>query len=126
MPFNLSVFAGKLIGIAGLVAIIGGIILAQQLKINAQARTIAEQRVQVLTLKVANDQFSATLDQLTRDLAAFEKRAAGAEAENKRLLSAAAAKLQATMKRLTDAATSQDNQPVTPALRSALGVVRGQ
>jgi hypothetical protein len=126
MPFNLSALAGKLIGMAAAAAIVGGIILVQHLKINAQARTIAEQRVQVLTLKLANDHFAVTLDQLTRDLSAFEKRAAVAEAEKIRRETAANAKLHATIRRLTDAATPQDNQPVTPALRSALGVVRRQ
>jgi len=126
MPFNLSALAGKLIGIAVLVAIVGGILLAQHLKINAQARVIAEQRVQVLTLKVANDHFSATLDQLTRDLSEFEKRAAVAEADKKRVEAVAATKLQATIKRLSDNATPDDNARVTPALGDALRSVRGQ
>ena len=126
MPFNLSALAGKLIGIAVLVAVVGGILLAQHLKINAQARVIAEQRVQVLTLKVANDHFSATLDQLTRDLSAFEKRAAVAEADKKRVEAVAATKLQATIKRLSDNATPDDNARVTPALGDALRSVRGQ
>jgi len=126
MPFNLSALAGKLIGVAVLVAVVGGIILAQHMKINTQARVIAEQRVQVLTLKVANDHFSATLDQLTRDLSAFERRAAVAEAEKKRGEATAASKLQATIKRLTANATPDDNARVSPALRDALGSVRGQ
>ena len=126
MPFNLSALAGKLIGIAVIVAVVGGILLAQHLKINAQARVIAEQRVQVLTLKVANDHFSATLDQLTRDLSEFEKRAAVAEADKKRVEAVAATKLQATIKRLSDNATPDDNARVTPALGDALRSVRGQ
>jgi len=126
MPFNLSALAGKLIGVAVLVAVVGGIILAQHMKINTQARVIAEQRVQVLTLKVANDHFSATLDQLTRDLSAFEKRAAVAEADKKRGEATAATKLQVTIKRLTANATPDDNARVSPALRDALGSVRGQ
>lgn len=126
MPFNLSALAGKLIGIAVLVAIVGGILLAQHLKISAQARVIAEQRVQVLTLKVANDHFSATLDQLTRDLSEFEKRAAVAEAKAAEAKASVIAKTETIVRRITAHATPQDNQPVTPALGDALRSVRGQ
>jgi hypothetical protein len=124
--FGLSGLVSKLIGLAAVVAVIGGIILAQHLKINAQARTIAELRLSTMLLKNANTDQAETIDKITRDKAAFEKRAAVAEAEKKRLTTAADTRLKATIKRLTDAATVQDNQPASPALRAALGVVRGK
>lgn len=126
MPFNLSAIAYKLIGIAVVVAIVGGIILAQHLKINSQARTIAEQRVQVVTLKATNDHQFELIDQLTQDKAAFEKRAAVAEAAKRKAEVTANAKVAAALKRITEHATPQDNAPVFGALRDSLGIVRGQ
>ena len=123
MPFNLSALAGKLIGMAVVVAIVGGIILAQHVKINSQARMIAELRLSTMLLGNTNKDQAETIDKITADKAEFEKRAAVAEADKRRLETAATTKLQATIKRLTDAATVQDNQPVSPALRSALGSV---
>jgi hypothetical protein len=126
MMFGLSGLVTKLIGIAAVVVVIGGIILAQHFKINSQARTIAELRLSTMLLKNANTDQAETIDKITRDKAEFEKRAAVAEAEKKRLTMAADTRLKATIKRLTDNATPDDKARVTPAIGAALSIVRGK
>ena len=122
--FGLNAFAGKLIGFAVVAAIVGGIILVQHLRINSQARMIAELRLQTVTLQGANKDQKKTIDELTEDAAAFEKRADAAEAARAKAEASANARIKATIKRLTDAATPEDRAPVSPALRSALGSLR--
>jgi len=124
MPPFLFGIGGRLIGYAAIIVVVGGVILFQHLRINSQARTIAELRVQTLTLKVANDHQAETIDKLTRDKSEFEKRAAVAEAARKKAETSAAARIKAALKRLNDAATEQDRQPVSPALRDALEAAR--
>ena len=121
MPFNLSALAGKMIGIAVIVAIVGGIILVQHLRINTQARTIAELRLATVTLEKTNGDQADLILQLTDDKAASDKRAAAAEVAHKKAEATAAKRIQVILKRLNDAATEQDRQPAAPAIRSALG-----
>ena len=75
----LSGLAGKLIGLAAVVAIVGGIILVQYLRINSLRAENAELRVATVTLGKANEDQADLILQLTDDKAAFERRAADAE-----------------------------------------------
>lgn len=116
----------KVIGIGAVVLVVGGIILAQHTKINSQARTIAELRLDRLLLSNANKDQAEKIDKLTQDQADFAKRATTAEEAVATARATVITKTETIIKRITTDATPSDNQPVTPALRSALGVLREQ
>ena len=124
MPFGLSGLAGKLIGLAIVAAVIGGIILTQHLRINNLRADLAECRVGTVTLEKTNGDQADLILQLTDDKAVADKRAADAAVAHKKAEATAAKRIQAALKRLNDAATEQDRQPVSPALRGALGALK--
>lgn len=114
----------KLIGLGALVALVGGIILTQHLKINTQARTIAELRLaQMLDRNINKDQ-KETIDRLTLDHEDAVKRAVTAELTLEKTKAQITSTTEEAVKRITEHATPSDNQLVTPALRDALGSLR--
>ena len=119
-----SGLAGKLIGFAVLVAVVGGIILVQHLRINSLRVENAELQVATVTLGKANEDQAALIERLTQDQAAFARRAADAEKARAKTEATAAARVKAALKRLNDAATESDRQPVSPVLRDALGAIQ--
>lgn len=124
MPFGLSGLAAKLIGVAVLVASVGGIILVQHIRINTLTARNAEMHARMIELKAANDHQAEIIDVMSRDKDEFEKRAADAEKKAAETKATVITTTETIVKRITDHATPSDNQPVTPALRDALLSVR--
>lgn len=123
MPFNpFSAITSKIFGAIALALLVWAGV--QEFRIRGYRADLAECRSTALQCQVQNDHYADTLTAITRDAAAFEKRALAAEAAKRKADATANARLQAIIKRLTENATPQDNAPVSGALRDALGVVR--
>ena len=117
-----SVITSKIFGTAALVLLL--VVAAQQFELRGYRADLAECRLGTVTLEKTNDDQAELILQLTDEKAAFEKRAAAAEAARKKAETTANARIKAALKRLNDAATEQDRMPVSPALRGALEAVR--
>ena len=121
--FGLSnIITSKIFGALAIALLLAAAV--QEFRIRGFRADIAECRVGTVTLEKTNGDQADLILQLTDDKAASDKRAAVAEAAHKKAEATAAKRIQATLKRLTDAATDQDRQPVSPALRGALGSLR--